>query len=90
MNWGGEEDNSSAECNTVKIESIKDGKQHWNNKDILPVHDKVWWKIKGERDSVKKGYLKTKWGYRENFCRSWSERLENMGGKSKWEVCEVI
>lgn len=32
----------------VKIESIKDGKQHRNNKDILPVHYKVWWKIKGE------------------------------------------
>lgn len=32
----------------MQIESIKDGKQHRNNKDILPVHYKVWWKIKGE------------------------------------------
>lgn len=32
----------------MKIESIKDGKQHRNNKDTLPVHYKVQWKIKGE------------------------------------------
>lgn len=46
-------------------------------------------KIKGQFFQ-KKACLKTKWGFKENFCRSWSERLENMGVKNKREVCEVI
>lgn len=38
----------------MKTESIKDGKQHQNNKNVLPVHYKVWWKNKGAILSKKK------------------------------------
>lgn len=66
----------------VKIESIKDGKGQKNNKDILPVHYKVEWKIKGEILS-KKAIWRWSEAIEKKICRSWSESLENMGEKIK-------